>query len=1006
MLRFLLLRPIAVIMVLIAALALSLLAFYKLPVSLLPDIDVPEITIAFQYPNSPPEEIEQNILRPIRESMLTLDGLKSAESIARQESGTVSLSLEYGTDMNLAYIEANEKIDRLTASLPRTLDRPQVVKTNTSDIPVIRIQVIPQRQDDYLVISDLAQNVLKRRLEQLEGVGLVDINGTRRTIIRIAPDYATLRSLNLTENDITQAVEGANLDLGSLAVRDGNYRYFLKMTSRINNPATLENLPIKLPASNSVIQLKQVAKVYNESETPQGFHLFNSNEGIVITVHKQAQARMPEVMPRIYEVVGQFEDEYPSITFAVTQDQSLLLTLSIQNLSQALVWGGLFAFAILFLFMGGWREPVVMGIVLPISLILSFSLLYLFNISLNIISLSGLALGLGMLVDNSIVVIDNIVIKRREGLQLLDSCVQGTHEVITPLVSSALTNLAVFVPLIFMSGITGALFLDQAIAVTSILFVSIVCTFIFVPLLYLLVNRNRELSQHEDSRFFIWMKKTYHQSFLLVWNHKVISLVGMTLLIPVFIMLLISLPKEGFPNIERTETVIDIDWNEPLEVLESRKRLEKFLTDHQAKIRQAEAEIGYQQFVLTVTQNSAQQATIYLKFESQSAKEQTEKSMTDYFRSLYPAARIDFSNAPNAFEQLFISSKPLYEVRLRDLKSKRVIPVETANLLIHPDSLLELRSGKGFETEAMAFLRLDFLKMRLYGIDFNELNRKLKIIFGDYRITDFKNFGEITPVVFEGSASDFETAVRYAEVQSTNGKSYPIGEFVNASFQQTYKNITADNAGIYQSLVADHVNDEPALRNFWTTKAGNYNLNVDFTGTWFDRQENLHQMFVILIISFILMYFIITAEFESFSQPLIVMLTIPIGFAGSLLFLWAAGGTINIMSGIGLVVVLGILDNDAILKIDRINTLRKTLPLQEAIERAGLDRLKPIVMNTCTNVLALTPILFSSGLGADLQKPVSIATIGGLIVATFAALYFVPLVYWITATKKEKIIYP
>lgn len=1000
MLRFLLLRPIAVIMVLIAALALSLLAFFKLPVSLLPDIDVPEITISVQYPNSPPEEIEQNILKPIRESMLTLNGLKSAESIARQESGTVSLSLEYDTDMNLAYIEANEKIDRLTSSLPRTLDRPQVVKTNTSDIPVIRIQVIPHRQEDYLAVSDLAQNVLKRRLEQLEGAGLVDINGTRQTIIRIAPDYATLRSLSLTENDITQAIEGANLELGSLAVRDGNYRYFLKMTSRINNPQTLENLPIKLPGGSSIIQLKQVAKIYNESETPKGFHLFNSDEGIVITVHKQAQARMPEVMPRIYEVVEQFKGEYPSISFAVTQDQSLLLTLSIQNLSQALIWGGLFAFAVLFLFMGGWREPVVMGIVLPISLVLSFSLLYLFNISLNIISLSGLALGLGMLVDNSIVVIDNIVIKRREGLQLLESCVQGTHEVITPLVSSALTNLAVFVPLIFMSGITGALFLDQAIAVTSILFVSILCTFIFVPLLYLLLNKNRELSQHEDSRFFLWMKKTYHQSFLWVWKHKVISLVSIALLIPVFIVLLISLPKEGFPSIERTESMIDIDWNEPLEVTESRKRLEKFLTDYQAEIKQAEAEIGYQQFVLTVTQNSAQQANVYVKFENQSAKEQTEESMNDYFRSLYPAARVDFSHAPNAFEQLFISSKPFYEVRMRDLKSKRTIPVETAHLIVSPDSLLGLKPGKGFETEPMVFLKLDFLKMRLYGVDFTELNRKLKIIFGDYRITDFKNFGETTPVVFEGSASDFETAVRHAEVQSTNGKSYPIGEFVNASFQQTYKSITADNAGIYQSVVTDNVKNEPALRNFWTAKAGKYNLNADFTGTWFDRQENLRQMLVILIISFILMYFIITAEFESFSQPLIVMLSIPIGFAGSLLLLWAAGGTINIMSGIGLVVVLGILDNDAILKIDRINTLRKTLPLQNAIEQAGLDRLKPIVMNTCTNVLALTPILFSSGLGADLQKPVSITTIGGLIVATFAALYFVPLVYWITARKK------
>lgn len=1001
MLRFLLLRPIAVIMVLVACLAISVLAFFQLPVSLLPGIDVPEITVSVQYPNAPPEEIEQNILKPIRESMLTLNGLKGVESIARQENGTVSLRLQYGMDMNLAYIEANEKIDRLTSALPSTLDRPQVVKTNTSDIPVARIQVTPTRQEDHLVISELTLNVLKRRLEQLEGIGLVDVNGTQQTVIRVAPDYAALRSLNLTESDITQTIENANLELGSLAVRDGNYRYFLKMASRLSDPAELEKLPVRIQGTGSIIQLKQVASIYAEPDEPMGFHLFNTKQGIVITVHKQAQARMPDVMPKIYSVVAQFRAEYPTVSFDVTQDQSLLLTLSIQNLSQALLWGGLFAFAILFLFMGGWREPVVMGIVLPVSLILCFSLLYLFNLSLNIISLSGLALGLGMLVDNSIVVIDNIVLKRKEGLALIDSCVAGTQEVVAPLVSSALTNLAVFVPLIFMSGITGALFFDQAIAVASILSVSILCTFIFVPLLYMLLNKNRALGPREDSRFFVWMKSTYHSSFLWVWKHKAISLVVMALLIPVCVILLTTLPKQGFPEIERTETIVEIDWNEPIDVHESRKRVINFLEEYKADISQAEAEVGYQQFVLAVTQNSVQQVKLYLKFDSQDKKHAGEVIMRQYFSNAYPTASVAFSNAPNAFEQLFISNQPVYEVRLRDVKSKRPIPIETADTMLRPDSLGYLKPGKGFETEAMVFIKLDFIKMRVYGVDFETLNRKLRIVFGDYRITDFKNFGDVVPVLFEGSVTDFETALRTTEVTSSNGKSYPLREFISSSFQRSYKNITADASGIFQALVTDSVFNEKALRTHWTSVAQQHNLTSDFNGTWFENEENLKQLLFILIVSFVLMYFIITAEFESFTQPLIVMLSIPIGFAGSLILLWATGGTINIMSGIGLVVVLGILDNDAILKIDRINTLRKTLPLQKAIEQAGLDRLKPIVMNTCTNVLALTPILFSSGLGADLQRPVAITTIGGLIVATFAALYFVPLVYWMMSREKS-----
>ena len=998
MLRFLLLRPIAVIMVMIALLAVGVLSFVQLPVSLLPDIDVPEIMISVQYPNSSPEEIEQNVLKPIRENMLTINGLKSLESLAQQESGTVSLQMQYGTNMNLAYIEVNEKIDRLTSSLPSTLDRPQVVKANTSDIPVARIQIVPARDEDQLVTSDLAINILKRRLEQLEGIGLVDINGTQQAVIRISPDYAAMRSLNLTDADIIQTVEGANLDLGSLSVRDGNYRYFLNLASNLSDPSELEKLPIKIPGSNKIVRLQQIAAVYAEAEKARGFHLFNAHQGIVITIHKQAQARMPEVMPKVYETINMFRAEYPAIDFQVTQDQSLLLTLSIQNLSQALIWGGLFAFGVLFVFMGGWREPLVMGVVLPISLVLCFSLLYLCHISLNIISLSGLALGLGMLVDNSIVVIDNIVIKRKEGTSLIDSCVNGTQEVLAPLISSALTNLAVFIPLIFMSGITGALFYDQAIAVTCILFVSILCTFIFVPLLYSILNRNREVTNREDSTLFLWLREKYHRSFLFVWAHKTTSLIVMAALIPVSIILLIAIPKEGFPEIGRTESVIDIDWNEPIDVQESRKRVIQFLTDHKLIIEQSEAEVGFQQFILSTSKNSAQQAKLYIRFSSQEQKNKSEFAMRKYLLRYFPTSSVVFSNAPNAFEQLFVSSSPLYEVRLRDPKSKRPIPIETANILAHSEKH-QGRIGKGFEIEDMVFMTLDFSKMRLYGVNFNILTQKLKIVFGDYRITNLKNFGDVIPVMFSGSFNDLETVMRSTEVPSENGKMYPLREFVTATYEQHYKNITADASGIFQAITMDSVNNEKELRAELQTMANENNLTADFTGTLFDKQKNLRQLLFILLISFAVMYFIITAEFESFTQPLMVMLSIPIGFAGSLLLLGACGGTINIMSGIGLVVVLGILDNDAILKIDRINNLQKLMPLDLAIPQAGLERFKPIVMNTCTNVLALVPIIFSSGLGADLQRPVAITTIGGLIFGTFAALYFIPLVYWVMKKK-------
>ncbi|MFN5004975.1 MAG: efflux RND transporter permease subunit, partial [Bacteroidota bacterium] len=273
--------------------------------------------------------------------------------------------------------------------------------------------------------------------------------------------------------------------------------------------------------------------------------------------------------------------------------------------------------------------------------------------------------------------------------------------------------------------------------------------------------------------------------------------------------------------------------------------------------------------------------------------------------------------------------------------------------------------------------------------------------FGEYLITDFTDFDEVLPVVFQPFDGDLSQALQNLRVPTAQGIHYPVQELIQVEFRESYRFITADASGIFQSVGIEEVQNFDELKSSVQATAKAQSVIVEFAGKWFENEKNFKQLTTILLISMLLMYVILTAEFESLKQPFLVMITLPLGLAGSLLLLWVTGGTLNIMSGIGLIVVLGVLDNDAILKIDRINRLRETLPLEQAIRQAGLDRLKPIVMNTCTNVLAITPIIFSSGLGADLQRPVAITTIGGLIVGTFTALYFVPLLYWYFVKAKE-----
>lgn len=1005
MLRFLLLRPIAVCTTLIVVLALSVLAWLNLPVSLMPPLDAPHITVAVKCPGRAPGEVEENFLSAIRETLMTLNGLLNVESVAHSETGTVMLVFKHGTPMDLAYIEVNEKIDRLGNVLPKGFDRPLVMRAVASDIPVLRIHVVPDQPEDLPVISELAFNVLKRRIEQIDGVGLVDLNGTIKKNISITLNEPKLKSLNISAAYLATKIQEANIELGSISVRDGNYRYFLKIAPALKGIADLEKLPIVLPNNGGYLHLGEVANIVWDVEPHQGLHLFQNKPGVVLAVHKQPDSRMPDLMPKLYSAVEQFKADYPQMQFSVTQDQSQLLTLSLQNMNSSLFWGGLFAFAVLFLFMGNWREPLVMGIVLPVSLVLAFSCLWLFGLSLNVISLSGLALGLGMLVDNSVVVIDSIMMKRRDGESVMQSCIDGTSEVMAPLLSSALTNLAVFVPLIFMSGITGDLFFDQALSVAAILLASMFCTFVLVPLMYLMLFKGRVTSLKEDSRSFLWMRRLYHRSFLIMWKYKKASMGAMLLLFPVAGLLYMYLPKQAFPEIARTETIVSVDWSEPIGLDENRNRIVELANFSGAEVSEVDA--GFRQYTFGLEQYPVQQASLYLMFQSSAERNVANQKITNWFRQ-YPKAQFSLSNAPNPFEQVFTRQGPTLEARFRDVASKKQISIEKADSLqsLVMNTSSTAKRGKGFEKETVISIKPDLNKMALFQIKLETLMDELKRLFNDWPVTDLKSFHENTSIVFRTDRTNFFEKISQSSLLSEGGSRFPLYQFIEIVYKEDYRTITADQAGIYQSMEFEEV-DVLLKNNEIKDIASKFNTVMDWSGEWFANEENRTALIWIMAVSLLLMYFILTAEFESFTQPFLVLISFPIGLAGGLGLLWLMGESINIMSGIGLVVVLGILDNDAILKIDRINRLRKTLPLEQAIERAGLDRLKPIVMNTLTNVLAITPIIFSSGLGADLQRPVAIATIGGLILATFAAVYFIPLMYWFTNSRsKDKILAP
>ncbi|MEN2284244.1 efflux RND transporter permease subunit [Algoriphagus sp. SE2] len=1011
MVRFLLARPIAVFMTFMALIVFSVIALRLLPISLLPPIDVPQIVVKVNYPNASPEAIEQNVLRPIREGMVTLNGLEEMDSKAGSEVGTIRLTFDYSTRMELAYIDVNEKIDRLTNGLPEDLDRPEVIRINTSDIPVARVQVIPKEGIDEVEVSLLAENVLKKRIEQLPGVSLVDINGKKERIITVSPDMDVLAALGLSQQNVTDAISSGNSDLSGISVKDGQFRYYLRLATRVNSPSDIEQLPVRA-SSGAIIPMGKLAKVNYETKEMLGYHLFGEREGLVITVHKQASAKMNELMPELKSALELFKTDYPQVDFALTQDQSNLLNAAISNLETSLLFGGMFAFAVLFLFMKDYRLPLIIGVSLPSSLMISFLVFYFFDLSINIISLSGLALGIGMLIDNAIIVLDNITRKREAGLETFEACVEGVNEVMGALISSVLTTLAVFIPLVFLSGISGALFFDQAVAVTTILSVSLGVAFILLPMLYLLLfQKSKKDLDKEEGPFFKKVLALYEAGYSRISSSRKLAFITFAILIPLGLGISMLLKTEGLPEIEKLDATLEIDWNEPISASENRDRITSLMRVLGGNYLQAESDIGVRQFLLFDGDNSIQQALIYFLFASQEAKSSQTEILRDYIKENFPEASFTLGDAPNAFDQLFNSSLPYYEVRWKDLTAKEPVDEEKMDpwLIQFPSQNWDRGPGLQKESSVVFTLRAD--KLAVYQIPVSEVQDKIAKLFGSYTITDIKRFGEITPIKLKESNARFEDLLRSTRVAASDSASYNLGEFIDYGYEDHYKYVTADKGGIYQSVYLTEENPDEfqgAIFNWGIDK----NLSIEATGQYFKDKENLQQLIGILFISVLLLYFILAAQFESFIQPLIVVFTLPLGIGGAFIALFIFGASLNVMSAIGLVVMLGIMVNDAILKIDTINRLRvkydsedsisSEFALEKALHEAGQIRLKPILMTSITTILALIPIVFSSGLGADLQRPLVYAVIGGLTIGTVTAVYFVPLAYWFFVPKKKK----
>ena len=1012
MLRRLIDRPVAVTMTLVAVLIVGVVSIGRLPVSLMPDIDVPRITVQAALPGASAREVDLSLVQPLRRELLQLPSLEDIRCEAKNDGATIVLTFAHGTDAGFNYVETNERIDRALRSLPEGAERPKVIRASATDIPAFFLDVSAGdiSQERFIELSRFVREVLSRRVEQIPEVAMVDVSGLQGSTVVVEPDRSRLDALGIGPEALETAIRGANLSLGNLTIRDGHYQWNVRFDAELRSAADIED--VRLGIGGRVYRLGDLASVSLVAAEAAGLVRSSGERAVTMAVIKQSDAQMSLLRRHLAEQMRQFAADYPELKLSVTRNQTELLDYSISNLKTNILVGALLAVLVLMLFMREWRSPLLVALTIPVSLIASLLLLYLLGIGINIISLSGLILGIGMMVDNSIIVIDNITQWRERGVPLKEAAVGATKEVVAPMLSSVLTTCSVFVPLVFLSGVAGALFYDQAMAVVVTLLTSLAAAVFVLPVYYVVLNLKRPVEAASSGRKpRLDYERWYESALRWILRHQRASWAIFLGMMAAAVLLLLVLDKRTFPPLTHDDALLDIRWNAPLSLAENDARCTSLVRELPEALADGLAEwsvlAGRQDFILGHSGEIATDgARIYFKAVNPRARQRLEEAFAQRLTWECPEASFAFSEAANPLNLVFTGEEHPLVAQLRSSDGSVPDPDRLNALIGHIRSEMPGLRLEPVAWQEQIVLVADPEKMALYGIDYSSVFSALSRATHERTLLSIRSGSSSVPVIVTGGdAGGSRTADLLAlQVSGREGVQVPLSYILQEHRSRDLVSVISGREGSFYPLGIDaEGRDIPGIvRTIDRIVRGSDDFEVSYAGGWYESRAMIRELALVLLVSLLLLFFILAAQFESLAQPLIILSEVAVDIFGALLALRIAGSSINLMSLIGIVVMAGIVINDSILKVDTINRLRRDgMPLLRSIIVGGQRRLKPILMTSLTTIGAIAPFLIRGSMGADLQFPLSVALIGGMVVGTLVSLLFVPLFYYELYRRKD-----
>jgi HAE1 family hydrophobic/amphiphilic exporter-1 len=1001
-------------MVVLIVILLGTVSLLRLPIDLMPDISYPTLSISCTYENAGPEEIEELITRPIEEAMSAVPGVEEVSSVSVEGRGTVRVTFSWGTDLDAAANDIRDRLDRVVQRLPEEADRPTLRKFDLASFPILILGASSKL--DPIQTRQIIEDQVKYRLERVPGVAAVDIWGGLEREIHVSLDPAKINALAIPLDRIITGIREGNVNIPAGTIERGNFEITVRTPGEYTDLKQLEDTVIAI-RQGVPIQLREIATVADSWQKITRIVRVNGEPGIRLSVSKQSGKNTVEVARGALKELERINRDIPQIKIVSIIDTSDYIQRSISNVGSSAVYGGILAVIILLVFLRNVRSTIIIATAIPVSIIATFALLYFGGFTLNIMTLGGLALGIGMLVDNAIVVLENIFRIRETQHSRELAAIDGTEEVTSAIIASTLTTMVVFLPLVFMRGMSGVMFKQLSVVVAFSLFCSLAAALTVVPMLSarILPSALQDTTQRKgvgakvfeiSGRFFKLLEDNYKKLLHISLNHRVIVVALAVLVMGLSAMLIPYVGAELMPATDEGEVRVESEMQvgTRLDLLDEKVRLiEKKVNESVPEIQNVVTSVGGSGWRGGGGHTSS--IRISLKPQSQRIRS-SDQIAADLRRKL--------GNIPGmiirtrAGQGLFIlrmgtsqGDRIEVEIRGHDLEMADMLAVEVKSLVESVEGVTDARVSRESGNPEELIL-IDRQKAADMNLSVSKIANALQTILsgttagyyrqaGDeyailvkLREAEKMNLSDILDLTLSNSEGQ---PVVLKNVVSTGPRSGPV--LIERKDQERIVTISADISGRDMGSVLSDIHNKlqsvPVPRDF----------TIGFGGDYEEQQKSFRELSLSCVLALVLVYMVMACQYESLRDPFVVMFSVPLAAIGVILMLFFTGTTFNIQSFIGSIMLGGIVVNNAILLVDHTNLLRRrdSMPLREAIEEAGRRRLRPILMTASTTVFGLLPLALGLGEGGEAQAPMARVVIGGLLSSTFITLVFVPVVY-------------